>query len=166
MSRSPFKGSDHSAAINGSQLVPDPPIRSAFNGGGGGGPMPLIPFAQIWTVQDGAHKSTVYNASRTPPSVLPLMEGGGGPSSMLKNEQRSAVTNPAHRSTVRDGFRTPLGVLSLIKGGGSGSQSSSQRILCYRCYRPIGSRVSSYLTLRPPRTSPSTEPTCPTCVRI
>jgi hypothetical protein len=35
MSRSLLKGSDHSAAINGSQLVPDPPIRSAFNGRGG-----------------------------------------------------------------------------------------------------------------------------------
>jgi hypothetical protein len=79
MSRSLFKGSDRSAAINGSQLVPDPPIRSAFNGrGGGGGPMPPISFAQIWTVLDGVHKSTVYNASRTPPSVLPLMGGGGG----------------------------------------------------------------------------------------
>jgi hypothetical protein len=76
MSRSLFKGSDHSAAINGSQLVPDPPIRSAFNRKGGG-PMPPIPFAQIWTVQDGAHKSTAYNASRNPPSVLPLMGGGG-----------------------------------------------------------------------------------------
>jgi hypothetical protein len=77
MSHALFKGPDRGAQINGPYRISDPPLRSAFNGGGGGSEM-VIMQAQIWTVQDGARKSTVYNGYRTPPSVLPLMEGGGG----------------------------------------------------------------------------------------
>jgi hypothetical protein len=76
MPRSLSKGPDHSAAINGSQLVPEPPRRSTFNGGGGG-PELFISFEQIWTVHERARRSTVHNGFRTPPAVLPLTEGGG-----------------------------------------------------------------------------------------
>jgi hypothetical protein len=80
----------------------------------------VIMQAQIWTALNRALKSTIHNESRTPPSVLPLMEGGGGPRLVLKSKQRSAVRNPTRRSTDRGDFRTPLGILSLIKGGGPG----------------------------------------------
>jgi hypothetical protein len=78
----------------------------------------VIMQAQIWTALNRALKSTIHNESRTPPSVLPLMEGGGGPRLVLKSKQRSAVRNPTRRSTDRGDFRTLLGILSLIKGGG------------------------------------------------
>jgi hypothetical protein len=77
MSHALFKGPDRDAQINGPYRISNPPLRSSFNGGGGGGSKMVIMQAQLWTVQDGARKSTVYNGYRTPPSVLPLMEGGG-----------------------------------------------------------------------------------------
>jgi hypothetical protein len=73
-----FNDPDHGAQIYGAQSIPDPPDRSTFNRGGGGGPESVITLAQIWTAQGRALKSTVHNGFRTPPSVLPLMEGGGG----------------------------------------------------------------------------------------
>jgi hypothetical protein len=80
--------------------------------------MPSIPFAQIWTVQDRAHKSTVYNASRTPPSFLPLMEGGGSELVIMQAQIWTAL-NRALKSTIHNTGRTPPSVLPLMEGGGS-----------------------------------------------
>jgi hypothetical protein len=120
-SRSFFKGSDLSAAINGSQRVPDPPIRSAFNGGGGG-PTPQILSAQIWTAHERARRSTVLIEFRTPPrrSTFNGGGGGGGPELIISFEQIWTALNPALRSTVHNRFRTPPAVLPLTEGGGSG----------------------------------------------
>jgi hypothetical protein len=69
-------GPEKGAQIYGSYWIPDPPARSAFNGGGGG-PELVITSAHIWTALKRALTSTAQNGFRTPPSVLPLMEGGG-----------------------------------------------------------------------------------------
>ena len=79
--------------------------------------MPSIPFAQIWTVQDRAHKSTVYNASRTPPSILPLMEGGGSELVIMQAQIWTAL-NRALKSTIHNTGRTPPSVLPLRERGG------------------------------------------------
>jgi hypothetical protein len=162
MLRSCINGPDDRAQIYGGQIIPDPPDRSTFNGGGGGGPESLIRPTRIWTAQDRARRSTVNIGFRTPPSVLPLMEGGG-PECVIKGVQRSAARKQALRSMAQSSFRTPPTDLLLTKGGGGGPEWNLPsggplfiRGIILMAPSPI---ISCYLTdLRHLWTSPSTFP--------
>jgi hypothetical protein len=78
MPRSHFNGLDHGAAINGSQLIPDPPVRSAFNGGGGSDAVDSF-CADL----DGPGWSAQIHGLQwksDPPLRSAFNGGGGGPS--------------------------------------------------------------------------------------
>jgi hypothetical protein len=68
-------GSGSSTQIYDQYWIPDPPVHSTFNGGGG--PKCVINRAHRSAAQKQAHRSTTQDVFRTPPTDLPLTEGGG-----------------------------------------------------------------------------------------
>jgi hypothetical protein len=75
MSRSLSKGSDHSAAINGSQLVPDPPIRSTFNEKGGVRRRRYLLRRSGWFMKGRANQRSSLSSG---PPLRSIFNGGGG----------------------------------------------------------------------------------------
>jgi hypothetical protein len=97
MSRSFSKGPDHSAEINDSQLVPDPPIRSTFNGRGGVRRRRYLPSRSGRFTKGRANQRSTMD-SGPPPVVLSLMGGGGSgidykPRANLDGSQSGAQIN-------------------------------------------------------------------------
>jgi hypothetical protein len=86
MLRSPFNGSDHSAWINGSYSIPDPPARSAFNGRGGGSGI----GDNLCTDLDDPELSAQIHGSHwipDPPLHSAFNGGGGGPELVITQAQ-------------------------------------------------------------------------------
>jgi hypothetical protein len=106
MLRSSINGPDDCAQIYGGQIIPDPPDRSIFNGGGGGSGIADKTRAHL----DGSGSSTqIYDQYwiLDPPVHSAFNGGGGGPECVVNNALRSAAKKQAHKSTATGVFRTP-----------------------------------------------------------